>query len=167
MKLLNSSVHVPPSSQQTPLTALLQQQFEAELLPNLPTLMVITSDALNSAAAAGSNGGSSGSNCGSRNGISAGYRRFEETYNLLARANHLLHVYYKIRHVWPMGVFTSDAAAAAAAPACELSLAIVRVVPGCVQRTCQPPPPPLHVLMPLNKSLFALHQALVLRFEGR
>lgn len=154
--ILNSVTH-----KQARLTAALQCQLESsELIMNLPSLLMMAADDINELAA-GSSSGSSGSTGGSSG----------TSHTPLTLASHLLHVYFRLQYVWPMGVFTSDVAAAAAVPAVELALAVARFQHWMIQQQQQQQgsqlQAPLQGIMPMDKSLFVLHQALVTRYAGR
>lgn len=144
------------TNKQSSLTASMQQQFEAaELLLNLPCLFMDTTDTLLAAEPDGDRG---------------------PYWDPLSKAKALLQVYHRLQHVWPSGVFTSDAAATAAAPAGELALAVLRYMPhaGRLQSdsNSQRPggkeaAPPFWGVHALEKAIFVLHQISVTRFGGR
>lgn len=117
---------------QNTLTAALQQQLEVSALiagGDLPCLLSLTADELLQLRD-NSIGSSSNSNSSS-SGNDAPWAA------QLLLAGSLQHVYFKLDRIWPAGKFTSDVAAVAFLPVCQLALAVVRFTPQLFQQQQQ------------------------------
>lgn len=159
------------TNKQSSLTASMQQQFErAELLLNLPCLFMDATDTLSAGAEP------DGGPASFLDALPKGLQHQTSYLDPLSKPKALLQVYHRLQHVWPSGVFTSDAAATAAAPAGELALAVLRYMPhaGQVQSNSdsrqlggKEAAPPFWGVHALEKAIFVLHQISVTRFGGR
>jgi hypothetical protein len=164
---------------------------------DLPCLLTLTADELLqcrapnsssdvSSSSSSSSDVSSSSSSSSGGGGSSGSGSDEPWAVHLLLAEYLQHVYFKLDRVWPAGKFTAEVAASAAVPVCELALAVVQFTPRLLepqqqqsqaqgsrqqsqqqQQQQQSPPAYLRALLPLDKSMHAMHNALVARFMGR
>jgi hypothetical protein len=146
------------------LTVALQQQLQQSgLLLYLPDTLRSTADQLLAEAAAGTL--SSATVDG-------------HPWSVLFLAQAVLLFYVRVECVWPPGVFTSEVAADAAAPAADVTLAICAFVGRYAQQQQQLwsqqqqqqsrlMPAPLHGLVMLATTCHVLRRALVWRYMGR